>query len=106
MSKPFNVEVNLREVRGDVGKLIRKFMKKVKKERILEDYLDRMYYDQFREVDSDEEAQAILIAIQASNKIPSEKFVDNLLKLATFDHNMEIRDSAIKSLKKTYNRKI
>ena len=32
MSKPFNVEVNLREVRGDVGKLIRKFMKKVKKE--------------------------------------------------------------------------
>ena len=45
MSKPFNVEVNLREVRGDVGKLIRKFMKKVKKERILEDYLDRMYYE-------------------------------------------------------------
>ena len=45
MPKPFNVEVNLREVRGDVGKLIRKFMKKVKKERILEDYLDRMYYE-------------------------------------------------------------
>ncbi len=45
MSKPFNVEVNLREVRGDVGKLNRKFMKKVKKERILEDYLDRMYYE-------------------------------------------------------------
>ena len=45
MSKPFNVEVNLREGRGDVGKLIRKFMKKVKKERILEDYLDRMYYE-------------------------------------------------------------
>ena len=74
--------------------------------KIIEKLLDRMYYDQFREVDSDEEVQAILIAIQASNKIPSEKFVDNLLKLATFDHNMEIRDSAIKSLKKTYNRKI
>ena len=45
MSKPFNVEVNLREVRGDVGKLIRKFMKKVKKERILEDYLDKRFYE-------------------------------------------------------------
>ena len=65
-----------------------------------------MYYDQFKEVDSDEEVQAILIAIQASDKIPSEKFIDNLLKLATFDHNMKIRNSAIKSLNKTYNRKI
>ena len=45
MSKPFNVEVNLREVRGDVGKLIRKFMKKVKKERIIEDYLERRFYE-------------------------------------------------------------
>jgi len=45
MSKPYNVEVDLREVHGDAGKLIRKFMKKVKKERIIEDYLDRMYYE-------------------------------------------------------------
>ena len=64
------------------------------------------YYDQFKEVDTEEEAQAILIAIQASNKIPSKKFVTNLLKLATFDHNMKIRDTAIKTLDKTYNRKI
>ena len=74
--------------------------------KIIENLLDRMYYDQFKEVDSDEEVQAILIAIQASDKIPSEKFIDNLLKLATFDHNMKIRNSAIKSLNKTYNRKI
>ena len=73
---------------------------------IIENLLDRMYYDQFKEVDSDEEVQAILIAIQASDKIPSDKFIDNLLKLATFDHNMKIRNSAIKSLNKTYNRKI
>ena len=45
MSKPVNVEVSLREVGGDVNRLIRKFMKKVKKERILEDYLDRMFYE-------------------------------------------------------------
>jgi ribosomal protein S21 len=45
MSKPVNVEVSLEEVGGDVGRLIRKFVKKCKKERILENYLDRMYYE-------------------------------------------------------------
>jgi ribosomal protein S21 len=43
--RPVNVEVSLREVRGDVNKLIRKFMKKVKKERIIEDYLDKRFYE-------------------------------------------------------------
>jgi len=73
---------------------------------VIKNLLDRKYYDQFKEVDAEEEAQAILIAIQASNKIPSEKFVTNLLKLATLDHNMKIRDIAIKILDKTYNRRI
>ena len=73
---------------------------------VINNLLDRKYYDQFKEVDTEEEAQAILIAIQASNKIPSKKFVTNLLKLATFDHNMKIRDIAIKTLDKTYNRRI
>ena len=68
--------------------------------------LDRKYYDQFKEVDAEEAVQAILVAIQATSKIPSEKFVTNLLKLATIDHNMKIRDSAIKTLDKIYNRKI
>jgi ribosomal protein S21 len=45
MSKPFNVEVTLKEVRGDQSKLIRKFIKKCKKERIIEDYLDRRFYE-------------------------------------------------------------
>jgi ribosomal protein S21 len=40
-----NVEVSLRETRGDVSRMIRKFMKKVKKERILEDYLDKRFYE-------------------------------------------------------------
>ena len=73
---------------------------------VIKNLLDRKYYDQFIEVDAEEEAQAILIAIQASNKIPSEKFITNLLKLATLDHNMKNRDIAIKTLDKTYNRKI
>jgi|TARA_R110001583_G_scaffold52991_1_gene163947 ribosomal protein S21 len=45
MSKTVNVEVNINEVRGDVNKLIRKFIKKCKKERIIEDYLDRRFYE-------------------------------------------------------------
>lgn len=39
-----NVKVDIREVGGDVNRLIRKFIKKVKKERIIEDYLDGRYY--------------------------------------------------------------
>ena len=39
-----NVEVSLKDVGGDVNRLIRKFTKKVKKERIIEDYLDRRFY--------------------------------------------------------------
>lgn len=45
MSKAVNVEVSLSEVRGDVGRLIRKFNKKVKKERILEEFKERMFYE-------------------------------------------------------------
>jgi len=73
---------------------------------IIDNLLNRNYYDQFKEVDAEEEIQAILIAIQASNKIPSQKFIKNLLILATLDHNMKIRDKAIKILDQTYNRKI
>ena len=40
-----NVEVALKEAGGNVSRLIRKFMKKVKKERIIEDYLDRRFYE-------------------------------------------------------------
>ena len=40
-----NVSVHIRETKGDINKLIRKFMKKVKKERIIEDYLDRRFYE-------------------------------------------------------------
>ena len=45
MSKTYNVQVTLKEVRGDQNKLIRKFIKKCKKERIIEDYLDRRFHE-------------------------------------------------------------
>ena len=45
MSNTVNVEVRIEETRHDVNKLIRKFVKKCKKERIVEDYLDRRFYE-------------------------------------------------------------
>ena len=43
--RAINVEVNIRETRGDVSRLIKKFIKRCKKERIIEDYLDRRFYE-------------------------------------------------------------
>ena len=73
---------------------------------IINNLLDRSYLNNFSEVDEEEKVQAILVAIQVSSQYPSDNFVANLLKLATFDNNMKIRDIAIKTLDKTYNRKI
>lgn len=44
MARAYNVEVNIEETRGDVGKLIRKFTKKVKKMKLLEELRDRRYF--------------------------------------------------------------
>ena len=45
MSNTVNVEVKLKQTNGDINKLIRKFVKKCKKERVIEDYLDRRFYE-------------------------------------------------------------
>ena len=45
MSKTVNLEVNLDEVRGDQNRLIKKFIKKVKKSKILEKYREKLYYE-------------------------------------------------------------
>ena len=73
---------------------------------IIVNLLDREYFSNFSEVDELETVNAILVAIQVSTKIPSDKFVENLMKLAVLDKNMKIRDLALKTLDKTYNRKI
>ena len=39
-----NVEVTLEEVHGDQNRLIKKFIKKVKKERVIEHYLEGRTY--------------------------------------------------------------
>ena len=73
---------------------------------IIVNLLDRAYFANFKEVDDEEMVQAILVAIQISSQLPSDKFIDKLKKLAVLDKNMKIRDLAIKTLDKTYNRKI
>tara|TARA_B100000315_G_scaffold256754_1_gene303490 strand:+ start:540 stop:1412 length:873 start_codon:yes stop_codon:yes gene_type:complete len=73
---------------------------------VIVNLLDRTYFDHFTEVNAEEEVQAILVAIQISSQYPSEQFVTNLLKLATLDRNMQIRDLAIKTLDQVYDMNI
>ena len=43
--RPVNVEVKLRHPKDDSNKLIRKFIKKVKKQKIIEELRERRYYE-------------------------------------------------------------
>jgi ribosomal protein S21 len=45
MPRNVNVVVTLREAKGDGIRLIKKFMKKVKKERIIEAYREKMFFE-------------------------------------------------------------
>ena len=45
MARPVHVAVSLKEVRGNSTRLIKKFIKKVKKEKILEEARERAYYE-------------------------------------------------------------
>ena len=45
MSRAVNVEVTLNEVRGDTNRLIKKFIKKVKREKVIEKYLSKRSYE-------------------------------------------------------------
>ena len=45
MAKPVNVEVSLKSVKGNQSRLLKRFMKKVKKERIIEEIKDRRHYE-------------------------------------------------------------
>ena len=44
MKKGVNASVSLKQCRGNVERMIRRFTKKVKKERIIEDFKDKRYY--------------------------------------------------------------
>ena len=65
--------------------------------------LDRSYFDNYKNVDDWEIAQAMMIAIKITEKLIDDKFIPKLKYIATNDPNMKIRDSALKILKNTYN---
>jgi ribosomal protein S21 len=44
MTKKYNIGVTSKETRGNVERMIRKFIKKVKRERIIEEVRDRKRY--------------------------------------------------------------
>lgn len=44
MSKPVNVSVRIKQCQGNAEKMIRRFIKKTKKERIIDEVKDRRYY--------------------------------------------------------------
>jgi ribosomal protein S21 len=45
MAKSVNLQVKISETRGDVGRLIRKFIKKTKKLGLIEEIRNRRYYE-------------------------------------------------------------
>ena len=44
MARQYNIGVTSKETRGNVERMIRKFIKKVKRERIIEEVKDRKHY--------------------------------------------------------------
>ncbi|MCH7733241.1 MAG: HEAT repeat domain-containing protein [Candidatus Marinimicrobia bacterium] len=65
---------------------------------ILLDLLNRSYLDKFVEVDSYEQSQAILVAINAASILNDPVLNEAIKKLGKDDKNMKIRNAAIKSL--------
>jgi len=73
---------------------------------VIKELLQREYLQKFKKVDDWEQVQAILVAIHVSGILKSEEFIPLLEKLALEDLNMKVRDSAIKTLKKVYNKDV
>jgi len=53
-------------------------------------------------VDYEEATHAIRVAIHVSSIFRNDMFEEKLVTLSEWDENMEIRDTAIKTLKKIY----
>ena len=70
---------------------------------IINDLLSRKYYETYKNVDKWEQDKAIMTAVQISSQLKDPFFKKNLVSLATYDLNMNIRNAAIKILKTIYN---
>lgn len=71
---------------------------------IIENLMDREYLMTFPQLDHDEINKVLLIAIETSSIMKDNLFQPKLMTLASSDENLTIRNAAIKTLEKSYNR--
>lgn len=69
--------------------------------RILLDLLDRSYLDSYPNIDAVEQDQAILVAVNAAERIMDSDIRTSLKHLQQTDRNMRIREAARRVLEKT-----
>lgn len=71
---------------------------------IIENLMDREYLMTFPELDYKEINKVIMTAIETSSLVLDNRFEPRLVELARSDESLTVRDAAIKTLKKSYDR--
>tara|TARA_B100000003_G_scaffold201995_1_gene210723 strand:+ start:1836 stop:2717 length:882 start_codon:yes stop_codon:yes gene_type:complete len=71
---------------------------------IIKNLMDRNYLTAFPELDFNEINKVIMTAIKTSSILRDDRLESNLVLLAKSDENLTIRNAAIKTLKKSYDR--
>ena len=71
---------------------------------IIENLMDREYLMTFPELDYNEINKVIMTAIETSSIVLDNRFEPRLVELARSDENLTVRDAAIKTLRKSYDR--
>ena len=71
---------------------------------IIENLMDREYLMTFPELDYKEINKVIMTAIETSSIVLDNRFEPKLVELARSDESLTVRDAAIKTLKKSYDR--
>ena len=71
---------------------------------IIENLMDREYLMTFPELDYKEINKVIMTAIETSSIVLDNRFEPRLVELARTDESLTVRDAAIKTLKKSYDR--
>ncbi len=71
---------------------------------VIENLMDRDYLKTFPQLDYKEINKVIMTAIETSSLVVDNRFEPRLMELAKTDENLTVRDAAIKTLKRSYDR--
>ena len=71
---------------------------------VIENLMDRDYLMTFPQLDYKEINKVIMTAIETSSLVVDNRFEPKLMELAKTDENLTVRDAAIKTLKRSYDR--